>query len=646
MPVMARSASIRVLATSILATLGWLAIASSAHAQVGSIIQVTTPADTVTPDGFCSLREAIIASNTNGAGDSSAPSCTGTGIDSIRFGLGAGNPFVNVGATPLPMITDRVTIAGNTGGATRVELRGPGGNTGLHIGPTAGSSTLRFLVMSNFLTAIHIEGAGTVLISSYIGTDPTGLIMRGNGTGVLLQGDNIRVGGTAGTTPGGACTGECNLISGNVTLAGILFDAQGFSDNTLIQGNFIGTNVLGEEGENMGNTVGITGLTGAAVMIGGGTAAARNVISGNTGAGIGGSSVATIQGNYIGTNSAGTTAIPNLGGGVTTGWIIEGNVISGNAGAGLRFDSAQNVVLRGNLIGTAADGGTSLPNYDPGDGTGHGVWFTAGAINNSVIGPPANVIAFNEGDGVRVDGMLATRNPIRYNSIHDNGGLGINNVAGGNIELAPPTISVVTATGVSGHVNACTTAVSVDIYSDLADEGRIYQGTAAVPAEVPQISGCPWTFSGALTGPNITATATDANGNTSEFSPPVACPDFDNDDLCNGVDDSDADGVVDASDNCLLAPNGPLIPDAGNNSQLDANGDGYGNLCDADINGSGLVTVNDYTRLRNVLNQPASFNADAAACDLNGSGMVTVVDYTILRNALNRPPGPSGIVNF
>ncbi len=105
----------------------------------------------------------------------------------------------------------------------------------------------------------------------------------------------------------------------------------------------------------------------------------------------------------------------------------------------------------------------------------------------------------------------------------------------------------------------------------------------------------------------------------------------------------DGDGVPDAQDNCVLATNGPLIPDGGGHSQLDADGDGYGNKCDPDLNNSGRVTVTDYTIMRNVLNQLPSSSPTAAAADLNGSGRVTVTDYTFLRNMLNLPPGPSAL---
>ena len=99
--------------------------------------------------------------------------------------------------------------------------------------------------------------------------------------------------------------------------------------------------------------------------------------------------------------------------------------------------------------------------------------------------------------------------------------------------------------------------------------------------------------------------------------------------------DSDGDSVQDSTDNCSLTANA---------SQLDANGDGYGNACDADLNESGLVTTADFAILRSVLNQPAASSATAAAADLNGSGTVTTADFAILRSRLNTAPGPSGLL--
>ena len=106
--------------------------------------------------------------------------------------------------------------------------------------------------------------------------------------------------------------------------------------------------------------------------------------------------------------------------------------------------------------------------------------------------------------------------------------------------------------------------------------------------------------------------------------------------------DTDADGVVDLADNCTLVANNGQ-PGTGT-SQLDADADGYGNICDADINNSGTVTTGDFGLLRSVLNQAAGSSATAAAADLNGSGTVTTADFAILRARLNTAPGPSGLV--
>lgn len=98
--------------------------------------------------------------------------------------------------------------------------------------------------------------------------------------------------------------------------------------------------------------------------------------------------------------------------------------------------------------------------------------------------------------------------------------------------------------------------------------------------------------------------------------------------------DGDADGTPDAVDNCTLVANP---------TQLDADDDGYGNACDADLNGSGQVTAADYAMLRSVIGASANSSPLAAAADLNGSGTVTAADYAMLRAALNGAPGPSGL---
>ncbi|MFK8015914.1 MAG: hypothetical protein AB8G17_10800 [Gammaproteobacteria bacterium] len=93
--------------------------------------------------------------------------------------------------------------------------------------------------------------------------------------------------------------------------------------------------------------------------------------------------------------------------------------------------------------------------------------------------------------------------------------------------------------------------------------------------------------------------------------------------------DTDQDGVPDVSDNCTSVSNAP---------QRDTNGDGYGNVCDADLNDDCVVNVADLGLLR------ADFFATGSDldADFNGDGTVNVADLGILRLGFFGAPGPSG----
>ena len=98
--------------------------------------------------------------------------------------------------------------------------------------------------------------------------------------------------------------------------------------------------------------------------------------------------------------------------------------------------------------------------------------------------------------------------------------------------------------------------------------------------------------------------------------------------------DADGDGVEDTADNCVMVSN----PD-----QRDTDGDGLGNVCDADLNQDCLVQVEDLGLLRLV------FFTDDANADFNGDGTVNVVDLGILRTEFFKNytvDNPSGIVNL
>jgi hypothetical protein len=104
-----------------------------------------------------------------------------------------------------------------------------------------------------------------------------------------------------------------------------------------VQGNYIGTNAAGTAASANG-LHGIFANNIANNLIGGTTTAARNVISGNGGSGVyilGAAATGnSVQGNYIGTNAAGTSAVAN---GFTGVWVeaAPNNTIGGTAaGAG------------------------------------------------------------------------------------------------------------------------------------------------------------------------------------------------------------------------------------------------------------------------------------------------------------------------
>src|SRR5262245_15498722 len=83
-------------------------------------VTVTTTVDTDTADAACSLREAIIAANTNA--DYHGCVRSAVSIDEIVFDVGTGTPTITITGTELPGLTEATSFDGNTGGATRVAI--------------------------------------------------------------------------------------------------------------------------------------------------------------------------------------------------------------------------------------------------------------------------------------------------------------------------------------------------------------------------------------------------------------------------------------------------------------------------------------------------------------------------------------------
>jgi len=389
------------------------------------------------------------------------------------------------------------------------------------------------VISGNEIRGIQIEGSGTVsntVSGNYIGTDVNGTAALGNGTTPGSNGWGILIDGASGNTIGGLTAGERNLISGNGDLfcgppgqaraegggIKILNDA----DGSVVQGNYIGTDVQGTAAlPNALTGVEIDNATGN--LIGGPTEGARNVISGNSCDGppppragirlLGGGN--TVQNNYIGPDATGTAAFPENGNGWWGLWviswhnIIQDNVVSGNRKSGIGIDGNHNTII-GNLIGTDATGLAALGNGS------QGIRFVGDGSDNLVGGIGAgegNLIAYNGEAGVQND-ATCIQNSIRRNSIHDNGGLGIDNVDGGNTELPAPIIADYDLATGTASGTACANC-TVELFSDEHGEGRWFEGSTTADA------GGDWSLSkgSAFAGPELTATATDAAGNTSEF---------------------------------------------------------------------------------------------------------------------------------
>jgi hypothetical protein len=94
--------------------------------------------------------------------------------------------------------------------------------------------------------------------------------------------------------------------------------------------------------------------------------------------------------------------------------------------------------------------------------------------------------------------------------------------------------------------------------------------------------------------------------------------------------DSDNDGVPDVLDNCIAANNA---------SQLDTDRDGFGNLCDPDLNNDGIVNSIDLGTFKAAFGSNNNPNAD-----FNGDGIANSLDLGILKPFFLGKPGPTGVV--
>ena len=236
---------------------------------------------------------------------------------------------------------------------------------------------------------------GNVIDGNRIGTNAAGTAPLSNDIGVEIE--------SSANTIGGTFPGAGNLISGN-NIYGVHIAGTTTTSN-LVEGNQIGTDLTGTIA--VANGIGVLFDSAPSNTIGGMTAGAGNLISGNTNRGVSiEGSFATddlIEGNRIGTNATGTAAMSNFQGVVleSPGNIVGGtgagaaNLISGNSfqGVGIGVSATGNLV-EGNEIGTNLAGTAAVPNQ-----TGVALGSAGNTIGGTAVGA-GNLLSGNSAFGV------------------------------------------------------------------------------------------------------------------------------------------------------------------------------------------------------------------------------------------------------
>jgi hypothetical protein len=478
----------------------------------------TFSVDSLKDAGTGSLRAAITAANANGLADTIVFNIGGTGVRTIR-------PL-----SQLPQLTDPagVFINGLTqGGADDganppstaillIEINGSqaGASHGLWI--TSPNNTIQGIVIDSFeQDGIRIEGTpistfNNRIYCNFIGTDPTGTIDCGNG----WNGASPWAGVNIIVTPGAPTFAHDNIVTKNLSsgnyAGGVSISSCPPGDNhhNIVEYNYLGTDLTGMN--DLGND-----HTGVYI----GEAAHDNLVDSNL-----------ISGN----GTEGVCILGYVDG--ETQWYTQFNTVTRNT-IGLNVNHSS--PLRNDREGVSI--GKYYGNGPPTDD------WQLGFANYNVIGPN-NTIAFNGKSGVMIwehftNTTNGDNNHITRNSIYDNGttapgylGIdladdGVTSNDGGDPDTGPneevnfPVIdSAVYSSGnttVYGTIDIDTDPASaaVEIFKANPDPTGYGEGETYLNATTPDAAGN-WSaiISGLNPGDSVTATTTDLNLNTSEFS--------------------------------------------------------------------------------------------------------------------------------
>jgi hypothetical protein len=374
------------------------------------------------PDGFVSLREAILAANLT---------LNEGGPDRIEFAIpGVGPHSIPVADPGLPEIVDPVNIDAFTqpSGPHEIVLDGSAvvSAAGLRLGPLSDGSSVRGLVITGFGGAgVYAINSGAHTIEScLIGVEADGETPDGNDIGIQLHNSpSNTIGGSLSAVPR-----ESNVVSGNVD-QGVMVTGDASTDN-LILGNIIGLNFDGDSAVGNGsigveikdhadgNTVGSTSLDSRNVISANGTHGVR--INGRSG----GAHDNVIIGNFIGSDIAysGNATLGNdqsgvrilrdaqrtIVGGDNPG---EGNRIAFNGASGVRIGEGATLpglaAVLGNWISMNGELGIELFDDDPDFVTLNDPGDVDGGTNGTQNFPELTTLSF-AADDVTVDFTLDT----------------------------------------------------------------------------------------------------------------------------------------------------------------------------------------------------------------------------------------------
>ncbi len=510
-------------------------------------------ADNVCADsnGDCSFRAALQQSDSLSSADLIEFDIPGTGVHTIQYS--------NVTADDSALRT--VTIDGTSqpgfAGTPLIQLQPLSPNTDV-LAINGSASVVRGLVINdgtaNMTTGISLRASNLVIEGNFIGTDSAGLTSQTSGATCI----GTLVNTVSSNTIGGTVPAARNVVSG--CFHGMLVNS--CATPWTVVGNHFGADVTGAAALpddaiaifsrcrlNLGGTAAGSRNVIAGSPLGGYPAISLGALNTNTAAG------SLIQGNHIGVDVSGTAALGGADDGilidhadvddVTIGGttIAARNAIGGFAGSCIHVTAAvSDLVVEGNAIGTGAD--TTTPLGCGADGIraeGIGLGYVGGTAAGA-----GNVIAYNAGTGVSVVGGPLW---IQRNSIHGNA-QGIDlwvagaadgytaNDAGdadggatdGNGLQNRPTLAAASATSVAGSLSSTPSSdFTIDFYSSpdctagvSQRQGRTWRGSTNVTTDgagSATILVNAGLASSIPTGHKVTATATDVNGNTSEFSP-------------------------------------------------------------------------------------------------------------------------------